>query len=272
MNFESSACREGPNCAHHGAGLTRPKIITVSNEAERTEPSHERSRASIAGASRQTRATTTLDRCTYTILLHDVRQFVREQAIAVGGSGRILSGSKNDVASGGVGQRIERTGSLCRTAARMNPHVTEIAPEAALEEASSGRKQGLPSAAERGDLRFQMRGNFGSAPTAITGFAMHLLFALGAESLHARCLQLILTMRAHALDAWWAFAMEIRHPHDLVSDPVSFQLKLIARLVHRELRLHKTPLELPLRDLVAEIRLPSEHDFRGRARSVQAAA
>jgi hypothetical protein len=78
-------------------------------------------------------------------LLHDVREFMREQSLALRGFGREPPSGEKDVLSDGECARLFRIGHFCGVAIGVNPHLAESLAEARLHQLASALVQ--PAAA-----------------------------------------------------------------------------------------------------------------------------
>ena len=74
-------------------------------------------------------------------LLHDVREFVRDQVATARARRRPRAGTEHDVAAVGVGARLHVARSAFGHAAGVHAHLAEILAEARLEESAQVRRQ-----------------------------------------------------------------------------------------------------------------------------------
>src|SRR5215468_6635681 len=87
-------------------------------------------------------------------LLHDVRQFVCEQAPTFNGRGCVTTGAKYDVTSERVRPRVDRSCIRCCVRVRVNPDATEIEPETRLHERARLGIERLTAGARDGGSSF----------------------------------------------------------------------------------------------------------------------
>jgi hypothetical protein len=100
-------------------------------------------------------------------LLHDMRQFMRQQPLADRGVRGIRVGPKNDLCTGRIGEAVDLPGGLGRLGVRVNANGAEIVFEARLEIGTCRRIQRATRGVqhlmnERGRLTHRSLGRIGA--------------------------------------------------------------------------------------------------------------
>jgi hypothetical protein len=170
-------------------------------------------------------------------LLHDVRQFMRDQLPAAGRMGLILSLAKDQPFSDGKGAGVHSACRLCRLASNVNAGTAEIVTEAGLHKCTGGRVKRLTGGTDdvahdwgsfrnrrrsiRRALQFLLFGAFGARAAAIARISTGAL-ALQLLSRGSEC------RRSEA---------RVRHTQYLLGDTIGFLLVLVAGVVNGQLGL-----------------------------------
>src|ERR1700722_3802009 len=165
-------------------------------------------------------------------------QFMRQEAVSVGRPRLVLTASEDDVATDGIGSRMDILGRIFGLPSRVHADVAKVVSEAGLHESSSLGVERPPGGSKRRVDRVRYLG--------WRSCMLRRPFCLQRDrvgrirlTLTAGATAIALSLKLHTRSGVWRRSCRFRRAHDLIRYPVGFLFMSIARRVHRELGLER---------------------------------